>query len=243
MLIDKIILNSAENANVAEFEKSESLMFSAQELVWATDLHQADSFYQQIVYKVLRRPLNLTGHVERIFYCYRQSLQEQLYAAIIDLLIVLDGKGIALSKRMIFCSKLLLDAHHYQALSSYLKNIATAILPSNKFCVLHNGIIGSSLLVIESADQGVEPEYDALFIARDFIEFSQLNEAKATLETAVLAEPDRQDIQVELLELYKVTRDQSAFVSMYRQLKDHASAISGKWDDLSKFFNVLENEK
>ena len=46
---------------------------------------------------IARQPQNLYPHIQRIHFCYRNQLAEQLYAAILDLFICLSGdKGVKL---------------------------------------------------------------------------------------------------------------------------------------------------
>ncbi|MDC9727903.1 MAG: hypothetical protein PSN04_01055 [Methyloprofundus sp.] len=77
-----------------------AINYRVNEVVW-TDSEQAyNSLYRQLVYKVSRFPKRLMFHLQRIYYCFDNKVSEQLYAALIDLFIVLKGKGKALSQRV-----------------------------------------------------------------------------------------------------------------------------------------------
>jgi hypothetical protein len=72
----------------------------------------------------------------------------------------------------------------------------------------------------------------------DYIEYSQLDEARKVLETAILKQADRVDITVELFQLYKSTQDHTNFQKIYRQICKIETPLRAYWDD----FNGLMTE-
>lgn len=124
--------------------------FMVEKVLWTTTTTKENNdLYTQIVFKVLRNPKHLMSHIQRIYVTYTWKMNTPLYAALIDLLLVLDGKGKQLSNRMIFLTRSLLSDQQYQILTEYLKTQETSLLPENKFTVLTKGLVGSSVLLAE----------------------------------------------------------------------------------------------
>ena len=61
---------------------------------------QHRDLFQYLSFQVIRTPSKLIFHVQRIYYCFQENLPEQLYASILDLLIVLQRRGNEISRRM-----------------------------------------------------------------------------------------------------------------------------------------------
>lgn len=197
-----------------------------------------DEALDSIVFQVLKKPSALIAHLQRIYFCYRHDLNEDLFAALVDLLIVLEGKGQKLGYRMVKGAKPKLQPHQYAILDSALKASADQVklLHGNMYSLFSRGLIGSSILVIKEAGTELQ-EYDPLEIARDFIAYSQLDEAMNTLENAILLDVDRQVLHDDLLELYKVTYSLERFNKMYDALSGQITTIPAGWDELKGFFN------
>lgn len=186
---------------------------------------------------VSRKPRRLVAHIQRIHHCYRTNLKEQLFAALVDLLVVLNGRGKAISWRMIIGTKSKLSDEQYEQLQKYMtENLDVALLAGNEYSVFTKGLIGARNLVqqIETPDQ---QEHDPLNLAYDYIEYSQLNEAKEVLEKAILNQPQRLELHQCLLELYKSTFDCSGFTRMFNTLTDLDVILPNDWSMLQAFFN------
>ena len=84
--------------------------------------------------------------------------------------------------------------------------------------------------------------HDPLAIARDYVEYSQLDAAIETLEAGVLGDPERQELQLDLLELYKVTKNIQAFTKMHFLLTEKELDLSAGWQELTDYFAGLTNE-
>ena len=215
--------------------------FSVVETYWATDKQSVEHLYQQIVYKVSTNPKQLISHIERIYFTYRQGMVEPLYAALIDLFSVLDGRGKELSKRMVSVAHSLLTEDKAKVLASYLADKNTSLLAGNKFSVLTKGLVGSGILLTEKNKKVIE--HDPLAIAKDYVEYSQLDAAIETLETGVLEAPERLALQLDLLELYKVTKNVQAFTKMHGLLIEKELDLSPGWQELTVYFAGLANEE
>ena len=216
--------------------------FIVEEQLWVTENPSNDYLYQQIVYKILRKPTKLIFHIQRIYFTYRLGMHEQLYAALIDILCVLDGKGLALSNRMVKATQSLLTEVEIKALETYFKNQNNILFLNNKYCVCTTGVIDGHTLLIEKKSS-VTDGYDPLSLARDYIEYSQLDSALKTLEEAILETPERQDLQFELLEILKQTNDIQAFKKIRNKLAEKQWDESIEWQQLADYFARKSNEK
>ncbi len=230
-----------ENKPVDAFVDSDN-SFVVKAFVWTAEAQIDDLLYQQIVCKVLRKPTKLISHLQRIYLTYRLGMQEQLYAALVDLLWVLDGKGQLLSRRMVVATQPALSESQVKMLDTYLKKPDRKRLSGNQFSICITGLLGSTVLLTAKAhNQTVS--YDPLNLARDYIEYSQLDQALETLETAVLKMPERQDLQYELLDLLKVTDNRDAFFSIRDALLEKNIELPVNWQQVDDYFAGISNEK
>jgi len=220
-----------------------SLFFWQQSKSLFVETASADgALLDSLAFRVAQKPTCLLTHVQRIYYCYQARLDAQLYAALVDFLIILNRRGLAISRRMVTGTKSALNAEQFASLVTYLQAPKTGhqSLPGNRYSIFSSGIIGTTQLVKVTEDKN-QIHVDALSLARDFIEYSQLTEAQVVLESAILAEPDRLELQAELLELYQSTRNAGGFNQMLRQLTDAGRDVPDAWQQLSAYFKGLNN--
>ncbi len=123
--------------------------FTVEEVLWITDKKKKSDLYTQIIFKILRNPKHLISHIQRIYFTYNLSMNDPLYAALVDLLVVLDGSGKHLSTRMVTHTRPLLSKQQYETLTCFLKTQNTSKLIENKFTVLTQGLVGVSNLFME----------------------------------------------------------------------------------------------
>jgi hypothetical protein len=104
---------------------------------------------ERLNHQVSRNPKCLQAHLERIYYCFQEHLDEQLLGALIDLLIVLNKTGAALGKRMIAGSKSRLTDKQNSLLENYVSDITVSsdTLPLNRYSLLAKGLLSTKLLV------------------------------------------------------------------------------------------------
>ncbi|MFK5948164.1 MAG: hypothetical protein QM500_05280 [Methylococcales bacterium] len=216
--------------------------FIVKELLWLSENQSTECLYQQIVSKVLRKPNKLMFHLQRIYFTYHSEMYEQLYAALVDLLWVLEGKGLALSHRMVNATRSILTEAQAKMLDEYLKKQNINFLLGNKFSVCTAKGINSQALIIKKIAT-IDERYDPLELAKDYIEYSQLESALQTLENALIDEPDRQDIQAELLDLLKKTSNTKAFKRITDTLLANGWKESTEWLDIAGYFAGISNEK
>ncbi|NOQ63043.1 MAG: hypothetical protein GQ582_00850 [Methyloprofundus sp.] len=182
---------------------------------------------------ILRKPHDLLTHVQRIIYCYEQKNEAQLYAALADLFVILQESGSALKQRMLLGASNKLSPILLQPLQAYLNE--PKLLETNSHTVLVSGI-ESDLKLVNSANKTSTIEHDPLQIARDYVEYSQLDEAISTLEIAILATPEYVELHEDLLELYKLTKNIEGFNKMHLALSNISHPMQVEWDALSSYF-------
>ena len=147
--------------------------------LWSAETLNYEDFLEKLVFSITRRPKCLITHLQRIYFCFHKNLDEQLFAAIVDFMIVLNRRGRKISRRVIMGAKPRLSADQFNTLKDYLKNdTADAnLLLGNQYSILTKGMIGINKLV-KHVETKNEYSHDPLDIARDHIEYSQLDEAR-----------------------------------------------------------------
>lgn len=186
--------------------------------------------FDYILHQISKTPSKIITHIQRIYFCYKQNLSDQLFAALVDLFVVLNGKGFAIRQRMFDGCKSKLTNDEKKQLQLYLDK--QQIPEFNQYCILADGVIGTPCLVNVNKDINV-PEQDTLSIARDFIEYSQLDQAQEMLEDAVTENSHRKEIHLELLQLYQSTGDKPAFLKMYGYVKQQNNPMLTLWDEFN----------
>ena len=189
-----------------------------------------------LVASVLRKPRDLFIHLQRIALCYELKNEEKLYAALVDFFVVLQNIGLSIKKRMLAGSRSELSPLLMQRLQIYLTDYQ--LIEGNVYSVLTSGIESNIELVVQPvANNDGGSEQDPLQIARDFIEYSQLDEAREILESSILTTPDYIELHEDLLELYKLTKNINAFNEMKFALSEINHPMQAQWDELNSYFN------
>ncbi|WP_031433291.1 type IV pilus assembly protein FimV [Methylomarinum vadi] len=195
----------------------------------------AEKDIESLVYQIVNKPRNLLLHLQRIFACYQQNRPEQLYAAFVDFFSLLAGKGRSLARRMLNGARGRLNDEQLETLQLYLKGQWIGYLPVNTYSVLAQDLVGTPLL-IEKNDNERE-DYDYLNLARDYIEYSQLDSAMELLEEGMEKFPSWEDLQAQLLELYRVTDNENRFRAMYASALNNNNDLISGWKQLDHYFN------
>lgn len=197
-----------------------------------SDLMQ--SLAAHLAHAVGRHPHDLKSHVARVYLHHRHKDEEGLYSALLDLFIALEGKGLPLRTRLLNGSRSQLSAPHYAALKQYLVTpIAETNLPRGRTAVLPKGLTGFTRVVDEIVTVR-ETIRDPLIEAREFIEYFQLDDARLVLEDALLTSPEREDLQAELLELYRATDDHQQWQIMRNKLAHLLGTLPRDWSEFNR---------
>lgn len=188
-----------------------------------------------LVISIIRKPKSLIIHLQRIILCYEQESSDRLYAALVDFFVVLKGKGLSIKQRVLAASRKSLSPVLRQRLQIYLTD--HHLIQGNDYTVLTSGIESHLDMVILAPKEEVSMELDSLQIARDYIEYSQLEEAREVLESAIVKTPKYTELHVDLLELYKLTNNSDAFYEMNFVLSEIDHPMQAEWDTLNSFFS------
>jgi len=231
-----------ENEKEAEISHVGSAISRVVSVVPWTDAEQApDSLYRQLVYKVRRSPRRLMCHLQRVNYCFNNKLSEQLYAALIDLFYVLKGQGCGLSERISLEVSVALSEEELLKIHAYLATYDETLLIGNRYSLFTTGQVNALCVIKEAAK--VNTEYDVLTLARDYVEYSQLDQAMEVLEAGIIEMPERLELQSELLELYTITKRYSSYKKMTNQLQNYQIDITTEWQNAAKYFAELNDDE
>jgi hypothetical protein len=205
--------------------------------LWCPESLSYSNFLEKLVFRVARKPKSLIAHLQRIYFCFHEDLNEPLFAAIVDFLVILNKRGKAISWRILAGSKPRLQTDQFTVIKNYLKdeNADVFLLAGNQYSIFTKGILGTNNMIsyVEKQDK---PDHDPLDIARDHIEYFQLEEAKDVLEKALFKQPARLELHHELLALYRSTRDAERFNKMLNQLPQSDFDITDEWNQLNNLF-------
>lgn len=242
-----VLAEQDQQYSVAHEARSRLLFEKSARLISGND-QEFNAGLVDVVYEIQKHPDNLAAHVYRILICYRVNLTEALYAALIDLLIVLNRRGQALSRRMVGGALTKLNRNHVEALKHVFGNCNSdpALLEGNCFSLFSRGLTGTGFLIEKHVAEEVS-ERNSLRLAQDAVEYSQLDEAMQILENS-LDEQDQQDgIHQLLLELYRSTANHARFSLTLSSLNDldwfaENSSLKNRWQLLQDYFEQKQRE-
>ncbi|MES9813463.1 MAG: hypothetical protein ABW159_11435 [Candidatus Thiodiazotropha sp.] len=188
---------------------------------------QAKTFY---AHAVARTPKALWLHVQRINLLAGMA-DPDIHAALVDLFLVLDGKGAALCKRLLALAYPLLQREAYRQLSDHLLANRSHDNLSSIGSVLSSGRTGHEQLILfeESAD---DARTDPLQIASEQLAFGQTDLARKTLESAVLAAPERLELHHALIEIYRHSRIKTQIAHFLQLLETVSNPAQIAWQEL-----------
>lgn len=196
----------------------------------------AEKGLERLVFRVSRNPKYLKGHLERIYYCFENQLDLQLFGALADLVIVLGENGGPLCRRMINGSRSRLTQENYQALIAKIenKNSNPDEFLFNRYSVFTKGVLATPFLITSTAKDRYD--HDPLSLAKSYIEVSQLDDAIEILEQAIQESPNRMELHDELMPLYRQTRNSIRFKKFFQELKRHNITLPPSWNELHEYF-------
>ena len=124
---------------------------------------------------------------------------------------------------------------------AYLATYDEILLVGNRYSLFTTGQVNAQCVIKEAAK--VNTEYDVLTLARDYIEYSQLDQAMEVLEAGIIEMPERLDLQSELLELYTITKRYLSYKKMTNQLQNYQIDITTEWQNAAKYFAELNDDE
>ena len=180
------------------------------------------------------KPQNLKLHIRRILLSFDIAQTDLLYAALVDLWLALENRGRKLFHFLLSATKNRLDKPDFDLLHSlYMAHeISPHLLPSPRMSVLSKGLSGQLNLVSYSKIKENNVERDPLVEALEYIEYSQVEQAQKVLEEGVIAEPNRIELQENLLEIYSSTLDLHSLKTMEDKLQGNV-LMPDQWQEVA----------
>jgi tetratricopeptide (TPR) repeat protein len=186
---------------------------------------------------IARYPADLRTHVQRINFHVARGEPERTYGALLDLFIALGEKGESLRKRMLQAAYSILTKETLEVFSVNVERgiSSTDVTPTAGSSVLTKGLQGTSQLVTR-LEANHAPSQDALSEAHICLEYGQISEAQSILEQALLAQPEREELHQDLLEIYQSTGDRQRFHEMLDALDKNQNPYSELWELMAASF-------
>lgn len=184
-------------------------------------VYDVDSALHYLGHRIVQHPRDLRSHVQRILLLIRQRDGASLYGALVDLLITLGDKGLALKKRLLELATPLLNQTSLVFLQRQLESGIRACDPAIarvRSSLLRTGFCDTGQLVLRHKPQDAALERGPLEEARELLEYGQLDQALETLENALLINPDQPEVADELLELYQRMGELDRMEAMREQM-------------------------
>lgn len=166
--------------------------------------------------RVDRNPRDLRAHVQRILLLAHAEKARETADALMDLHRVLNGHGRGLLNRLLQQCQPLLGTL-YQQLQTHFQNTPKK----------------TTQLVRLLLDQPTAPESvnDPLSEAMECLDWGQTETAMQILEKAVLATPQRSDLNRTLLDLYRRSGARDRLDDMLAQLGGRRTALPDLWEE------------
>lgn len=197
----------------------------------------ANSAVHHLTHCVTKRPKDLQSHVHRVIALYYSNDAEAIYGALLDLFIVLDKSGFRLRQRLLNKLAPKLRSEQRVALRNALMFGIKALeeVPHSPCSCFAAELHDMGGVVVQTGEQ-ITHEFSALDEARDLIDSGFLDEARMVLEEAILAAPDDTQLNNELINLFRYTKDRDAFFVAVDRFADLPLAAADEWAELKSDF-------
>jgi len=179
------------------------------------------------------KPHNLKLHIRRILLSFDMTRADFLYAALIDLWIALEDRGRKLFYFLLNTTKSKLKKPDFDLLHTlYIAHeVLPNLMPSPRMSVLTKGLNGQ-LNLLSSPNNNDNIKRDPLVEAMEYLEYSQVEQAQKVLEEGVIAEPNRIELQENLLEIYSSTLDLHSLKAIEDKLQGNI-LIPDQWQEVA----------
>jgi hypothetical protein len=261
-----VIFANAEQSNKSTTSPVFWVFSTSNDLLSYSQFADKKHYLTYLMGLIQAKPMNLTAHMQRIYSCYFDNASDPLYAALLDLLIVLNNQGSEISNRMIKGSISKLTDHQKTLLKTAMTGQVSdlSLMAGNGYSLFTKGLIGTVKLIETTGAEKIEvaqnfepqpqptpqqqpltqPQHsDPLLLAEYAAEYSEEgDDAMSILENAIIKNPSRFGLHESLLDLYKSTANENRFQKMHTYLKTLADAliddrILESWAALQKHFD------
>jgi hypothetical protein len=181
---------------------------------------------------LVRDPRDLRSHAQRIYLALDSEDPELAFGALTDLFIALGEKGLNLRSALLELSRPYLAGEHYFYLQAHLDhgldpNIA---LPAPQGSLFDRGLAGTLRLLEKQRTEAMESPRDALAEAVSLLDDGQVDQARTLLEEALVNDPGNAQVEAHLLEIYRRSQNEAAFLKMRERLGRTGARLSDVWE-------------
>ncbi|MEJ2610548.1 MAG: hypothetical protein P8179_10780 [Candidatus Thiodiazotropha sp.] len=198
----------------------------------------SNSFSQYLAKRVRRNPRDLRAHVQRTLLHLSKQDSEAIYAALIDLFLILGNRGLHLRKNLLTQATPFLKKEQVEFLMRCMERglDTDTPLPSNTFSSLSKGLSGTTHIVSLKTTAHSHPDTAPIEQAMERLHQNDWLTAMVILENALDHDPGDDAVCCELLFLYKQQHAQEAFYRTYTRLIGRSVALPDLWCDTERFF-------
>ncbi|HXH03799.1 MAG TPA: hypothetical protein VNN09_10835 [Candidatus Competibacteraceae bacterium] len=194
--------------------------------------------------RIQRRPGDLLAHVQRLYALLAQGDGAALFGALADLFIVLGARGQALKLRLLDDASPYLSDAQLGFLFDHLDYglDATTPLPWPDKACLSAGLQGARRLVTRRTPPRPQTELPPLLLARELLDGGDLAGALRVLEDALLSRPAAVELQRELLEIYRHSRDAASLLHLEARLAAAGGVPIPEWHSVRESLVAANRE-
>ncbi len=227
--------NSHNDAGMNELapELFEPVFLSNKILAGLSKSKSAEKIIDFMAQQIALNPADLQLHLNRIHFYSEQNNHAGVYGALLDLFSVLKEKGLPLRKRLLQKYSVQLKPEQRSILSAWLSGKMNKAIPHVKESVFNDGRTGTLRLLIKQKPESKRVNRDVVEDARDLINSGQVGEATVLLKKALLVNPQREDIGLELMLIYRHSRNYQAIEKILQSTKDLPLALRSQWQELA----------
>jgi len=194
-------------------------------------------------FSLKQKPLDFTCHIQRIKYALHVKSQDEFFAALCDLFIVLGKQGLSLRNRLLVSAGPKLSTSQAETLADYLTEKTMSpdleFLPEQCF-FKKEGINYIEVTESETADR-VEQIEDIIKTAESYIENSQFETAEDYMVKHLILDPEDEPLTLKLIGLYKAMNHYDNFIESYQKFSN-CLLTSRYWDEANSYFFEKNNE-
>lgn len=188
-------------------------------------------------YNLKQNPNDFTCHIQRIKYALHIKNQEDFFAALCDLFIILGQQGLSLRTRLLISAAKKLSTEQAEILSVYLTEqiMMTNLdfLPAQ--CFFRKEAIEYLEITPSETTQTDEQIEDIIETAESYIENSQFDTAEEFILKHLSIEPENEPLTLKLINLYKAMNHLEKFNAAFQQFSN-CLLTSRHWDDARTHF-------
>ncbi len=190
-----------------------------------------------LAHRIVRCVTDLESHIKRIVIYSNFHNSDAVYGSLLDFFIALGDKGLSIRKRMLEMVAGIIGRSRYAQLLGVLDSGLTSdkLLPYTPYSMLSGSFVGATPLVYKCSEGDVNVR-SPLDEARDLVDSGLIEEGRKLLESSLLLDRGNEELNIELLEIYRHTQNKDAFNEMFVKIGRRPLAAVDKWNSLNAFF-------